>query len=260
MPDITFESLDAVPEGLKEFAKEDAGKIVVKVVAQTKLDEFRDNNIKIAKERDDVVAALGKAKSVLGTEDFDAAAVSLTELRTIAQKVKDGELVANSNLSEALAERTKQMRETMEADIAARAREAQQWQAKYTQTDQKLRRTHIDRAVTDVVLDEAIGVHPKALNDILGRAYSIYEVSEDGKLTPKRGDTVLYGHDGVTPMSPKEWVQSLKDEAPYFFKGSGGGGANGAEGQSFQGMTAAEIAKMSPEQRLALANGELKRR
>jgi hypothetical protein len=103
----------------------------------------------------------------------------------------------------------------------------------------KLRRTYVDRALTDVVLDESMGVHPKALADILGRAYQVFEVSDDGKLTPKRGEAVVYGADGVTPMSPKEWVQSLKEDAPYFFKGSNGGGSNGGEGGMVHGIAAA---------------------
>lgn len=259
MPDIFYNSLEEVPEGLREAAKTDAaGKVVVKVVPQSKLDEFRDTNIRVSKERDDFAAALGKAKEILGTDDFDAATASLTELRTVAQRVKDGQLVENKGLEEALTERTSKMREEMQGEIQRNAQSAKAWQDKYTSTDLKLRRTYVDRAITDVVLDETSGVHPKALNDILSRAYNTFEVSDDGKLTAKRGDAVLYGADGASAMSPKEWVNTLKEEAPYFFKGSSGGGSSGSEGQTAYGMTSAEIAKLSPEQRLQIANGEFK--
>lgn len=260
MPDIFFDSLDQVPEGLKEVAKtNDAGKIVIKVVPQAKLDEFRDRNITVSKERDDLLAIANKAKELLG-DDFDAAAASLTELRSVAQRVKDGQLVENKGLEEALTERTQKMREEMQAEIQRKALEAKQWQDKHSQTDQRLRRTFVDRAITDVVLDETSGVHPKALADILGRAYGVFEVGEDGKLTAKRGDAVLYGSDGATAMSPKEWINTLREEAPYFFKGSNGGGSSGSEGTSINGMTTAEIAKLSPEQRLQIANGEFGKR
>ena len=260
MPDIIFDTLDQVPEGLKEAAKtNDAGKIVVKVVPQAKLDEFRDRNIAVSKERDELVAIATKAKELLG-EDFDAAATSLNELRSIAQRVKDGQLVENKGLEEALTERTAKMREEFQAENQRLAGLAKQWQDKFGQTDQKLRRTYVDRAITDVVLDEASGVHHKALGDILGRAYSVFEVGDDGKLTAKRGDAVLYGSDGATAMSPKEWIATLKEEAPYFFKGSNGGGSSGADGNSINGMTTSEIAKLSPEQRLQIANGEYGKR
>lgn len=257
MPEIIFDSLEQVPEGLREGAKtNDTGKVVINVVPKDKLDEFRENNIKIVKERDDLATALGKAKEILGTEDFEQAAASLGELRTTAQRVKDGQLVENKGLEEAITERTTKMREEFQGEIARHASEAKAWKDKFSATDTKLRRTHIDRAITDVVLDEGSGVHPKALTDILGRAYGLFEVGDDGKLTPKKGDAVIYGGDGATPMSPKEWVLSLKEEAPYFFKGSNGGGSTGSDGKTIAGMTTAEIAKLSPEQRLQIANGE----
>lgn len=257
MPDIIYDSLESVPDGLREGAKaNDAGKVVVKVVLQNKLDEFRDTNIRVSKERDEFAQALGKAKEILGTEDFDAAAQQLAGLRDTAKKVADGALVENKGLEEALAERTTKMRDEMQAEIQRNAQEAKQWRDKQVQTDMKLRRTYIDRAITDVVLDETSGVHPKALADILGRAYNTFAVGDDGQLTAKRGDAVLYGSDGATAMSPKEWIGTLKDEAPYFFKGSNGGGSSGSDGAMINGMTTAEIAKLPPEQRLAIANGE----
>ncbi len=260
MPDLIFDNLEQIPEGLREGAKtNETGKVVIKVVPQAKLDEFRDNNIKVVKERDDALAIAARAKEIVG-EDFDAFTAQLGELKTTAQRVKDGELVANKSLEDALAERTAKMREDMGGEIKRHADEAKAWKEKYGSTDKKLRQTHIDRHMTDVVLDEQVGVHPKALNDILQRAYGVFEVSDDGKLTPKKGDAVLYGGDGATPMSPKEWVQSLKDDAPYFFKGSNGGGAEGGDGKSINGMTPADIAKLPPEQRLAIANGEYGKR
>lgn len=261
MPELFFDTLELIPEGLREHAKaNDEGKIVVNVVPKVKLDEFRDTNIKIVKERDDLAKVAGKAKELLGTEDFEAAGATLTELRSVAQRVKDGQLVENKGLESAVEERTKQMREGMQEEISKQATEAKGWREKFTQTDQRLRRTYVDRAVTDVVLDETLGVHPKALSDILGRAYTVFEVGDDGKLTAKNGEAVRYGADAATPMSPKEWVLSLRDEAPYFFKGSNGGGSGGGDGKQFQGFSAQEIAKMSSSEKLAIANGEFKRR
>lgn len=258
MPDIFFNTLDEVPEGLREAAKQSDGKVVVKVVPQSKLDEFRDRNIAVSKERDDLTAKLTVATGLLG-EDFEAAAADITELRTVAQRVKDGQLVENKGLEEALADRTQKMRSDMQGEIQRHASEANTWKQKATEIDSRLRRTYVDRAITDVVLDETSGVHSKAIADILGRAYGVFEVSDDGKLTAKRGESIWYGADGATPLTPKEWVKSLRDEAPYFFKGNSGGGSSGSDAGSQFGMTSAEIAKLPPEQRLAIANGEYKR-
>jgi hypothetical protein len=66
----------------------------------------------------------------------------------------------------------------------------------------------------------------------------------------------MYGQDGVSAMSPKEWMSMLRDEAPYFFKGSNGGSATGADGKQIHGMTPGELAKLDPMERLRIANGE----
>lgn len=255
MPDLFYSSLDQVPDGLREFALEADGKVKVSVVAKAKLDEFRENNVKLAKERDDLKTSVDKAKSIFG-EDFDVASKELGDLRGVAQRVKDGELVENKGLDEALAERTKQMREGFETQIAERSREATAWKEKAGALDTRLKRTFIDRAITDVVLDPKSGVEPKAVTDILGRAYGVFQVSDDGKLTPKSGDAVLYGQDGASPMTPSEWVATLKDAAPHYFKGSSGGGASGGDSKLPNGMSQAEYARLTPMQRLRMANGE----
>jgi hypothetical protein len=104
------------------------------------------------------------------------------------------------------------------------------------------------------------GVRPEALPDVLERAYRLYKV-ENGALIPKQGEATIFGANGADPMSPAEWLVKLRDQAPHYFKGNGGGGAaGGREGEKLGGFSHAEIAKLSPEAKLALANGDLKKR
>lgn len=258
MPDIFFDTLDAVPAELREFAKEDAGKVVVNVVPKVKLDEFRETNINVSKERDALKGTVTKFVSILGIEDPEAAATQVQELRSVQSRVKAGELVENKGLDEAVAERTKQMRESFETEIQAKARETNAWKDQATSATKALQRNKIDGEVTRAVLSEQSGANHSALADIMQRAYSVFTVSDDGKLIPKNGDAIIYGGDGSTPMSPAEWLGKLREEAPYFFKQSTGGGAGGGDKRN-GGFTAEELAKMSPEQKLRLVNaGKLK--
>ena len=89
MPKLTFASKDAIPEGLGEFATEDNGKYVVEVSPTTKLNEFRDNNVKYLRERDEAVAKLTTYTKTFG-EDIAAVSAELTDLRATSQLVKDG--------------------------------------------------------------------------------------------------------------------------------------------------------------------------
>jgi hypothetical protein len=86
----------------------------------------------------------------------------------------------------------------------------------------------------------------------------VFKVDANGQLVAKDGDAIIYGADGATPMSPSEWVRGkLREQAPYFYKNSSGGGATGggtAGDAKFGGMAEAEFRKLAPEKKLALAN------
>lgn len=257
MPDLIFDTLDALPEELRQGAQTtEDGRVKISVVAASKLKEFRDNNIKVVQERDELASALSKAKEILGTEDFEEATKSIGELRGVAQRVKDGQLVENKGLDEAVAERTKQMREGLEAQIKAQASEKEAWKQKYESSDKKRRHGVVDRAISALAMDESIGLQSTALIDVQERARRVFEVDDEDRLTPKQDGNVLYGGDGATPMTTKEWMQTLRDQAPHFFKGSNGGGSGGDKG--FKGRSPGELAAMDPMTRLRLANGELK--
>lgn len=248
MSDLVFESLDKVPEDLREHAKEKDGKIVLSVVPKVKLDEFRDTNIKLSRERDEFATKVTTYQQIVG-EDIEAFSKSLEELRTTHKRVKDGELVANSSLDEAIAKRTAEMRAHHEGQLKQVSGELEAWKQKATTTEQKYLNSIIDRAITDAVLDPKSGARPDALPDILQRARSVFKVNEKGEVVPYDGDTVIYGGDGSKPMSALEWMKKLADKAPYFFQGSSGGGAGGGTTiPGTNGYTAEQIAKMPMEE------------
>lgn len=251
MPIINFDSLDAVPEELREHAKPDeaSGKIQINVVPQVKLTEFRERNISLTKENDELKAYKTTVSTVVG-EDISQFNKELESLRQVSKRVQDKELVDTTSLEEAVAKRTTEMRTGYEDQIKNQAKETKAWQSKAEELDNKFRRSVVDRAITDAVLDPKSGARPDALADILQRAYPTFRVTDDNKLIPYQGDAIQYGTDGTSPMTPLEWMTKLKEQAPYFFKGSSGGGA----GSSGGGLNA--NGKFSPEQIKAMSYDE----
>lgn len=252
MPLLTYESLELVPEGLREFVKEADGKITVKVAPEAKLAEFRDKNITLSQERDKLDAQARKLAELVG-ENPDAFQAELNELRETAKKVQDGQLKASDDIEAVVRERVAKMKEDYEAQVKSRADEAKAWQTKATTVQTQYDRSIIDRNVTQAVIDPKLGARPDALPDILHRAYGIFSV-ENGRLTARNGEAVLYGADGSTPLTPNEWLSELKQTAPYFFKDSNGGGAAGSGPGTIAGMSKAEFAKLPAAKRLQLAN------
>lgn len=258
MPILSFDSLDQVPEGLREHAKQADGseKFTVNVVPKQAIDEFRDNNIKISKERDELLEKLAPLQAIVG-EDPAAFGAELEELRLTRQRVKDGELKEGRALEEALAKRTEELRRTMEERIQSEAKDKVAWKQRHDDLDGRYRRSLVASAVRDAVLRGDSGVETTAVADVVERAQKIFRVDDHGKIVPFAGDAPIYGADGVTPMTPSEWLAKLKEEAPHFFKGSNGGGAGGDQSvHKVHGRTADQLKGMSASERLALANGE----
>lgn len=254
MPVINFENLEAVPEGLKEFAQtnEETGEVSVNVVPNKKLEEFRNKNIELSKTVEAMTPQLARVKDIAG-EDFDQFTNEVKELRDIAQRVKDGELKTDDQIEQAVQDRLKVLKDGYEDNNKALHRQLAEKENEAKTLTERLNRTHIDKEVTAAVIVPESGVRTEALPDVLERAYRIFRV-EDGALVPKKGESVIYGADGASPMTVTEWLTKLRDEAPHYFKGNAGGGAGGGKEEKTGGYTAKQISEMSPQQRLELAN------
>jgi hypothetical protein len=226
------------------------------VVPQAKLEEFRTNNIAVSQERDGLKSRIDKLAALMGEGgDDDAFAAEIAELRKMAQQVKDGKLKGTDSVEGEVARRVAEMKRDYERQLQDQATKATAAEKRALEADQKYRRSLIDRAVTDAVLDDKSGAEQRALPDILSRAYAVFKIEDDGKLVARDGEAVIYGADGATPMTPLEWLGKLREQAPYFFKGSNGGGASGTTGtKTMGGYTAAEFAKLPALKRLEIAN------
>ncbi|MDW9491687.1 hypothetical protein [Sinorhizobium meliloti] len=253
MPEITFDTLDAIPEGLREGAKQVDGKVVINVVPKSKLDEFRDNNLTLSQERDTLKSSVATLSQIVG-EDPSAFAAELENLRSTSQQVKDGKLKGTDAIEQEVNNRVSSMKSDYERRLQEASKETVAWKDKATSSDQKFRRSLIDRSVTNAVLAEASGAQPQALPDILSRAYGVFTVDDNGTLIARDGEATIYGADGATPMTPAEWLEKLKEQAPYFFKTSNGGGAGGSGNNAVPGgMSAEDFNNLSGAQQLALA-------
>ncbi|AXQ69146.1 hypothetical protein HOU02_gp122 [Caulobacter phage CcrBL9] len=265
MPIITFEDLNAVPEALRTYAKteEATGKVTVNVVPEVKLSEFRDKNIELTKSNEDLNAKVTLLSGIVG-EDPDAFKADIADMRAVRQRVSDGELREGRQIEEAIAKRTEEMRKGYTDQLTAESREKALWKQKWEQENQKYKEQIVVGAIKDACMDPSLGVIASAIGDITQRAKSVFRVSDDGRLTAYNGEAVIYGGDGTSSITPKDWVGKLKDEADYFFKGSHGGGAGGEGGRGGSSTDKKVAGKYSPEQwakmdaraRLAAANGQ----
>lgn len=256
MPDIMFPNREALPEELRQFAKDAEGGVVINLVPNERLQEFRENNIKVSKERDAFKATVDSVNTLFPEFDPSKVTAELHELRSTFQQVKDGKLTASTDIEAATIERTKSMKQQFEEQRAALTTSEKAARDRAAMLDTRLRQQAIKQAVLGAVLDEKSGVAPSAVEDIISRAQNVFVVENDGeRVIPKIGDTTLYGQDGTTPMSPSEWVQTLKEKSPHLFRSStGGAGAGQQNTGKFGGFSQEQFDKMLPEEKIRIAN------
>lgn len=251
MPELIYDKAEDVPAPLKDIAKEVNGKFVANVVAKAELDDFRERNIGVSKERDTLQSTIGRLTTdlALDPENLDSFVDEVKELRDVNQQVKDGKLVKDTSLAQAVEAKTGEMKRSYEERIRGLENSNKTLTTENESLKADVNRGIIDREVMKAINDPKSGALPEATQHILREAYSVYKV-EDGKLVPK-DDTgnVIYGTDGATPMSPKEWLTKQQETTPFFFKqaqgGGGGGGPNGTGP-----LSPAAIEAMSPEEKM----------
>jgi hypothetical protein len=210
---------------------------------QNKLKEFRDNNIKLMKEMDDLQKKIG----AYGTTPEE-----VKKMQARIQEIEDKKLIEAGKLDELVSQKTERMRADFENQLTALKKAVDEKELTLTQAHNRLSEVLIDSEITKAVTAVG-GVRKDAMQDILARGRRIWKL-EDGKPVPKEGDRILYGKDGKEPITFDEWAQVLVASAPFLFEpnsGSGaGGGAAGAKGSALNDLKA-----LPPQERLKMIHG-----
>lgn len=207
--------------------------------SKKKLGEFRENNIKLMKEKEELEKKF---------KDIDPEEVK--EMKKRMQELDDKKMIDAGKIDELVAQKVERMRADFENQIKEMKKALDKKEGELVQTHNRLSEVLIDSEITKAVAAVG-GVRKDAMQDIISRGKRIWKL-EDGKPVPKEGDKILYGKDGKEQMTFGEWAQVLVETAPFLFEPSGGGGAGGAgAGAGNRGRAdREEIAKLPPQERL----------
>jgi hypothetical protein len=253
---LNFDTEDSIPDILKEFAKPLEGDkgFAVTLVPQQKLNEFRDTNTNIVRERDALKGVISKLSPLLGdTENMDETIENLLkelpELKDIKQQVEDGKLQGSKKIQEEVENRIGAMKAEHENAIKHLGGLLDEERKGKQAAEHRFKQTQIDRAVTEAVIKPDSGARKDALGFFLREAYDVFKVDDKGHVVPyDRDGKIIYGSDGATPMSPGEWLKHQAETSPFLFEGSKGGGAQGGDGGNIR-----IDPNLPPEERLRMA-------
>lgn len=91
----------------------------------------------------------------------------------------------------------------------------------------------------------------EATDDITALALSKFSLDENGNAVAidANGDVII-GKDGKNPLTPKEWIEDIRESKPYFFpKPNGAGGQGGNNSGSKNTIKRSEFDAMNPTEK-----------
>jgi len=226
---ISASELDAMPEVLREFYIEssESGLYDLSTDHESKIGEFRDNNIALSQELRQREADLQKAKS-----ELDGA-------KGEVQKRFEKELLSEGKIDELLAQRTEAMRGSYEEKLGEITRA-------HTEAEKTLDIHIVENQIRDAAI-KAQAKNDRAVDHII-RAVRPH-VQRDGTQAVRvdgSGNTVM-AEDGMTPQGILDLVAEMKISDAFLFAESSGSGANGGgaanSGTGKQRIRRSEIGK-----------------
>lgn len=165
--------------------------------------------------------------------------VDMDAMKTLlanASKDDEAKLIAAGKMDEVVSRRTERMRTELEGRASAAEKRAS---------------AMMDRALADAVRGAAaaVGALPEASEDFVLRSRGAFKFTDDGDVVviDREGQTV-YGKDGKTPLTPKEWAETLRASAPHLWPRATGTGAAGNSG----GQAAKKFSELTEAERVAL--------
>lgn len=172
----------------------------------------------------------------------------VTKLRERVRGLDDSEVYDKQGIEALVTKRTQTMKDEHARVLSVKDRENAQLKDTNASLDTRWRADRIKTALLDAATKAGVAKH--ALSDAVARGMSVFvALDDDGVPIAKNGEDVRYGKDGVKPLSPDEWIASLKPDAPHLWPTSSGGGAGGHQnGTGTGGVDYTKIA--SPTERL----------
>lgn len=192
-----------------------------------------DNAVKeatsgLAKNRDEVLAEKKQLQEQFQQLQEQWKGLDPEQVRTIMQRLEGDEetkLLAEGKTDEVIERRTQRLKADYEKQIQSASEKAQTLEQAVTERDERIKGLMIEGSLRQAASE--LGVVPSAVEDALTRAKTVFNFDEEGNLVATENGTTMYGKDGKTPISPAEWLETMKEKAPHWFPAPSGGGASG---------------------------------
>lgn len=149
----------------------------------------------------------------------------------LAEALKSGD----TSIKKLLDDRVQSARSDMQKLIEQKDQELAALQEKISGADQRLKEFRIKDVIGSAALKNEF-FQKTAVDDLMVLAQQTWEMDEEGNLVPRDAKgNVIIGKNG-NAVEPDEWVSSLTESKPHYFRAMQGSGATGGK-QSPAGAT-----------------------
>jgi hypothetical protein len=219
-----YDTKDEIPKEYLALYEERDGKFHLKIefeglAPKEKVDEFRDNNVKLTKELEDLKKQYGDVTP----ERLKQIQKEAQDAKDAARKKEEEAAIKEGKIDQVLASRTSEMKTGYEKQIAELNEQVRKGSA-------ELERIIVERGIAEAAAKKK--VLPTAVEDVIMRGKMVWKL-KDGVPQPfeiKEGKEELrYGKDGKV-LTFETWLDSLATSAPHLFEASAGSGASGKGG------------------------------
>jgi len=234
------DSLDAIKEEHRALYVEENGKF------RLDLEGYEDpKGLKSALQSERDAAKNAKRELQDFQKQFEGIDPEIVK-KVFAQLDQDEEakLIADGKVNEVIQKRTEKMREEHERVLKSEKDRADKAEAYANKFKDSVIQGQIIQAAVEL---EAL---PEATGDIAFLAKTKFALDENGKaVAVDENGEVIIGKDGQTALSPKEWVESLREQKPYYWPKASGMGApgSGASIKKWSDYSEAERANLARE-------------
>lgn len=160
-------------------------------------------------------------------EGLDPAAV-----RTLMDRMANDEetrLMAEGKMDEVINRRTERLSADHKKQLSKFEAMLAEKDGALQQTQGRVKTLMIEGSLRQAAAE--LGLVPSATEDALRRAKDVFNIDEKGNLIAEEGGSTIYGRDGKNPITPAEWLETMKDKAPHWFPAPTGAGAGGGSGR-----------------------------
>lgn len=196
-------------------------KTLVSKEVETQVSGLKSKNEELLNEKKSLQA---KLTGIPTPEEFE----EFKKMKAQLESSEDARLIAQGKMDEVILKRTERVRADFETKLVETSTEL----SKAKEFNNHISQQFNAYVVEDNLRKEAIaaGVLPHALDDAVRRAAGIFSMDTDKTIVARDKDGNLISRDGKT-LTPKLFVESLKETAPHFWPASKGSGLVGFTGE-----------------------------